>query len=50
MPYPPGIPLVCQGELITEDAINIVKNYLENNKDVIGTLDGKVKIIKDNMY
>ena len=50
VPYPPGIPLVCQGELITEDAINIVKNYLENNKDVIGTLDGKVKIIKDNMY
>lgn len=50
VPYPPGIPLVCQGELITEDAIKIVKNYLENNKDVIGTLEGKVKIIKDNMY
>lgn len=50
VPYPPGIPLICQGEVITIDAINIVKNYLENNKDVIGILDGKVKVIKDNKF
>ena len=46
IPYPPGIPLICAGELISQDAINIISGYIRNNKTVIG-LDGeRVKVIK----
>ncbi|WP_327786698.1 aminotransferase class I/II-fold pyridoxal phosphate-dependent enzyme [Clostridium moniliforme] len=46
VPYPPGIPLVSPGEIITEEVVNIVKDYIENNKDVIGVQDGNTKVIK----
>ena len=46
IPFPPGIPLICAGELISQDAINIISGYIRNNKTVIG-LDGeRVKVIK----
>lgn len=45
IPYPPGIPLVCQGEIITQDAINIVKSYINNKKDVIGLYKDSFKVI-----
>ncbi|MGL4570345.1 MAG: aminotransferase class I/II-fold pyridoxal phosphate-dependent enzyme [Clostridium sp.] len=46
IPYPPGIPLVCAGEIITKECIEIIEEYIKNNKDVIGTYKGKLKIIK----
>ena len=46
VPYPPGIPLVSPGEIITEEVVNIVKDYIKNNKDVIGVQDGNTKVIK----
>ena len=48
IPYPPGIPLICAGEIITKDSINIIKEYLNNKKDVIGVNNNKIKVIKNN--
>lgn len=45
IPYPPGIPLVCQGEIITQDAVNIVNSYINNKKDVIGFYKDSFKVI-----
>jgi arginine/lysine/ornithine decarboxylase len=46
IPYPPGIPLICRGEMITEEAIDIVIEYLSFNLKVIGIEDKKVKVIR----
>lgn len=48
IPYPPGIPLICAGEIIKKDSINIIKEYLNNKKDVIGVNNNKIKVIKNN--
>lgn len=48
IPYPPGIPLICAGEIVTKGSINIIKEYLYNKKDVIGVNDNKIKVIKNN--
>lgn len=45
IPYPPGIPLVCKGELITKEIIEVIKIYLQNNQNIIGIKDNKIKII-----
>jgi arginine/lysine/ornithine decarboxylase len=45
IPYPPGIPIVCPGEVISEEIIEIIKDYVENNKIIMGVNEGKVKII-----
>ena len=47
VPYPPGIPLVCQGEVITQDAIDVVKDYIANKKDVIGLYKDSFKVIDE---
>ncbi|MGL5353901.1 MAG: aminotransferase class I/II-fold pyridoxal phosphate-dependent enzyme, partial [Clostridium sp.] len=46
VPYPPGIPLVCPGEVINEKVISIINNYIENRRTVIGIVNGKVNVIK----
>lgn len=46
VPYPPGIPIVCQGEIITKDVIEITLDYLCNNLTVLGAEGGYVKVIK----
>lgn len=45
VPYPPGIPIVCPGEIITLDVIKIIKEYKNNNLSVIGLEGKKVKIV-----
>lgn len=45
IPYPPGIPLVCAGEIISKEAIDIIKEYISNNRSIIGLEDNKIKII-----
>ncbi len=47
IPYPPGIPLICAGEVISKEAIDIINGYIKNNKTVIGLKNGLVKVIKD---
>lgn len=45
IPYPPGIPLVCKGEIITKEIIEVIKDYSENNQKIMGFKNNKVKII-----
>lgn len=45
IPYPPGIPLVCSGEIISRDALDIIKDYVTNKKSIIGVKDEKVQIL-----
>lgn len=50
VPYPPGIPLICPGEIISEEAINIIENYIENNREVLGIKDGYLSVVKIDEY
>ena len=43
--YPPGIPLICPGEIISADAINIIKDYVNNKKSIIGVENNMVQIV-----
>ena len=36
IPYPPGIPLLCPGEVLTEELIAYVKNLRSMGEKVIG--------------
>ena len=46
IPYPPGIPLICAGEVISKEAIDIISGYIRNNKTVMGLEGELVKVIK----
>lgn len=47
IPYPPGIPIICRGERITKEAINIVKDYIDHNLKVLGLENNKIKVVKN---
>ncbi len=50
MAYPPGIPILCPGEIITSEIVNYVKALKEANLYVQGTEDpevAKIKIVSD---
>lgn len=46
VPYPPGIPLLCPGEIINNEILNVIKDCIKKNIDIIGLEDNKIKIIK----
>lgn len=41
IPYPPGIPIVCPGEVINDNVIKLVNEYLFSYKTVIGVNNDK---------
>ncbi|MBN1053117.1 MULTISPECIES: aminotransferase class I/II-fold pyridoxal phosphate-dependent enzyme [Clostridium] len=45
IPYPPGIPLVCPGELISKEAINIIEDYILNKKSIIGVENNIIEVV-----
>lgn len=45
IPYPPGIPIVCPGEVISKNIIEIVKEYIINKRTIIGVENGRVQIL-----
>lgn len=48
IPYPPGIPLICAGEVISTEAIKVVKDYIVNGRTVMGISSNlMVKVIKE---
>lgn len=47
IPYPPGIPIICAGEKITRKSINIIKDYINNNKYILGIECGKTNVLKE---
>lgn len=52
MAYPPGIPLVIPGEIISQDALSLIQFYQDEGGEVLkDTPDGKIKIIdRKNWY
>lgn len=46
MAYPPGIPILCPGEIITSDIVTYVKQLKDTGLYVQGTEDPKVEYIK----
>ena len=46
VPYPPGIPVVCPGEIITLEVKEIIEEYLKNNLKVIGIENKEIKVIE----
>jgi arginine/lysine/ornithine decarboxylase len=45
IPYPPGIPLVCPGEIISLNSINIIKDYVNNKKSILGVENNMVQVV-----
>ena len=46
IPYPPGIPFVCPGEIITEECVKRLLQLMGENKDIFGiSREGKIRII-----
>ena len=45
IPYPPGIPILCPGEEITLEIINIIEQYIERNCTIIGVDNNYIKVI-----
>ena len=50
IPYPPGIPILCPGEIINEEALEIINDYINNKKDILGIEkdSNMLKVIKNN--
>lgn len=46
MAYPPGIPVLCPGEIITKEIVDYVENLKNAGLYVQGTEDPKVEYIK----
>ncbi|MBR4891370.1 MAG: aminotransferase class V-fold PLP-dependent enzyme [Clostridia bacterium] len=49
--YPPGIPLIVPGEIITEDVLSIVNLYIQNGIPLYTTNgfdEKKIKVLKNN--
>lgn len=44
-PYPPGIPIVCPGEIISQDIISIIERYLEDGYTVMGLKEEKIRVV-----
>ena len=45
IPYPPGIPLICPGEVITEEDISYIKTLRSAGEKVIGVDENKMVIV-----
>lgn len=46
MAYPPGIPIICQGEIISEEIVQYIKMLKMTGLDVQGTEDLEVNFIR----
>lgn len=44
VPYPPGIPSICLGEIINEDIIVAIEGFLEEGGTVLGVNKGRVLV------
>ncbi|WP_250278161.1 aminotransferase class I/II-fold pyridoxal phosphate-dependent enzyme [[Clostridium] colinum] len=49
-PYPPGIPILAPGEIVTKDIILKIKSYIKNNINVIGlNKNNQISILQKNI-
>lgn len=44
--YPPGVPLVAFGEVITEEIIETIDEFLDEGIEVIGLLGDEIEVVK----
>ncbi len=45
-PYPPGIPVLCPGEVITQEIYSYLMNLLDSGARINGQSDGRLQTIK----
>ena len=50
IPYPPGIPLICPGEVITREIFDIVQRYRENRLPIHGPADRDLETMRVIRY
>ncbi len=48
VPYPPGIPLVMPGEVITTEIIDIINYYRDNKVTLLGVEEDKIIVLKNH--
>jgi len=46
VPYPPGIPIACQGEKIDKELIEEIEEYIKQEITVLGINDNKIKVCR----
>lgn len=46
VPYPPGIPIISSGEIISSEILDIINSYINSGYSVIGIKDMKIKVVK----
>ncbi|OQA72118.1 MAG: Arginine decarboxylase [bacterium ADurb.Bin243] len=46
VPYPPGIPLLVPGQLITEEIIEILEFYRDYGVEIHGLNNGEISVMK----
>lgn len=47
IPYPPGIPIICAGEVMNNEVIHSIREYIDNSHLVIGINNNNTNVIKD---
>lgn len=47
--YPPGIPLIVPGEVIDGKVVQKIKEYQQNNMNIVGCQDGKISIVNERI-
>ena len=45
-PYPPGVPLVCPGELLTLEIVHLMQSVLQRGGKVTGASDESLTTIR----
>lgn len=45
IPYPPGIPLICPGELIDKEHVKYIKSLLEEDIEILGIEKNKIAVL-----
>ncbi|WP_446898226.1 aminotransferase class I/II-fold pyridoxal phosphate-dependent enzyme [Clostridium sp. LBM24168] len=45
IPYPPGVPIICPGELVDSDVIKTINYYKSNNIELIGMHENVMEVI-----
>lgn len=46
--YPPGIPILIPGEVIEQEAINVIKEYLNGGYTVQGVCENEIKVVRSS--
>ena len=44
-PYPPGIPLLVPGQLITEEIVNALESYRDHHVEIHGMSEGGITVM-----